>query len=245
LVVRLWAHPERAEPDEVASPKPSLRVVIADDHPMVRDGLRLALLGMPEAEVVGEAATGREVVELAERLQPDVVVMDLQLPALSGIEATRQIVHASPHIAVLVLSMYDDDGSVFAVMRAGARGYLLKGADQEEIIRAVTAVSRGEAIFGPAIATKLLGYFASTSGPRLAPAFPELTDREREVLELIAQGKSNQEITQQLMVSPKTVRNHISNIFAKLHVADRAQAIVRAREAGLGRSASPATEHIG
>jgi DNA-binding NarL/FixJ family response regulator len=215
-----------------------LRVVVADDHPVVRDGLRLAMLGLEEAEVVGEAPNGAEVVRLAADLQPDVVVMDLHMPELSGVEATRRIVQASPHVAVLVLTMYDDDTSVFAAMRAGARGYLLKGADQDEIIRAVQAVARGEAIFGPAIATKLLGYFAGARGPQLAPAFPELTDREREVLELIAQGMSNQEITRRLVVSPKTVRNHISNIFAKLHVADRAQAIVRAREAGLGQ-ASP------
>lgn len=213
-----------------------LSVIIADDHPMVRDGLRLAMLGLPGAEVVGEASTGTEVVELAGRLHPDVVVMDLHMPGLSGIEATREILRASPDVAVLVLTMYDDDSSVFAAMRAGARGYLLKGADQDEIIRAVRAVSRGEAIFGPTIATKLLGYFAASSGRRLAPVFPELTDREREVLELIAQGKNNTEIIRQLGISPKTARNHISNIFGKLRVADRAQAIVLAREAGLGRT---------
>jgi DNA-binding NarL/FixJ family response regulator len=213
-----------------------LRVLIADDHPVVRDGLRLALLGLPEAAVIGEATSGTEAVELSAALQPDVIVMDLHMPGQSGIEATRQIVHTSPHVAVLVLTMYDDDTSVFAVMRAGARGYLLKGADQDEIIRAVRAVARGEAIFGPAIASKVLGYFAAAQGGQLAPAFPELTEREREVLELIAQGLNNQQITRRLVVSPKTVRNHISNIFAKLHVADRAQAIVRAREAGFGQA---------
>jgi DNA-binding NarL/FixJ family response regulator len=213
-----------------------VRILIADDHPMLRDGLRQALQLLPDVEVVGEAASGSQAVEAAASLQPDLVVMDLHMPQVNGIEATRQIVQASPHIAVLVLTMFDDDSSVFAAMRAGARGYLLKGADKEEIARAVRAVAAGEAIFGPAIASKVLGYFANARGAQLAPAFPELTDREREVLELIARGLSNQQITRQLVVSPKTVRNHISNIFAKLQVADRAQAIVRAREAGLGQA---------
>jgi DNA-binding NarL/FixJ family response regulator len=213
-----------------------MRILIVDDHPVVRDGLRLALQLLPDAEMVGEAATGAEAIAAAAELQPDLVVMDLHMPEVNGIEATRQIVQASPHIAVLVLTMFDDDASVFAAMRAGARGYLLKGADQDEIARAARAAAKGEAIFGPAIATKVLGYFAAAHGAQLAPAFPELTDREREVLELIAQGLNNQQITRRLVVSPKTVRNHISNIFAKLQVADRAQAIVRAREAGLGRT---------
>ena len=216
-----------------------VRVLIADDHPMVRDGLRMALLELPNAEVVGEAASGTEAIELAAALQPDLIVMDMHMPELSGVEATREIVRMSPHIAVLVLTMFDDDQSLWAAMRAGARGYLLKGADQDEIVGAVRAVARGEAIFGPGIAAKLLGYFANASGAQVAPAFPELTDREREVLELIAQGRNNQEITRQLVISPKTVSNHVSNVFAKLHVADRAQAIVRAREAGLGRPRPP------
>jgi DNA-binding NarL/FixJ family response regulator len=216
-----------------------LRILIADDHPMVRDGLRMALLELPYAEVVGEAVNGTEVVELARQLQPDVVLMDLHMPGMSGVEATRHIVQVSPHVAVLVLTMYDSKSAVFAALRAGARGYLLKGADQDEIVAAVRAVARGESVFGPGIATRLLEYFAIAHGAQLAPVFPELTDREREILELIAQGKSNQEITKELQVSPKTVRNHISNIFAKLHVADRAQAIVRAREAGLGTTGQP------
>jgi DNA-binding NarL/FixJ family response regulator len=212
-----------------------LRVLIADDHPVVRDGLRLAFLGLSEAEVVGEATNGTQAVELSSALQPDVIVMDLYMPGESGIEAIRQVLRTSPHVAVLVLTMYDDDASIFAAMRAGARGYLLKGADQDEIIGAVQAVARGEAIFGSAVASKVLGYFASACGAQLIPVFSELTDREREVLELIAQGLSNQQITRRLVVSPKTVRNHVSSIFAKLQVADRAQAIVRAREAGLGQ----------
>jgi DNA-binding NarL/FixJ family response regulator len=212
-----------------------LRVLVADDHPIVRDGLRLLLGSLADIEVVGEAATGTEAVAAAASVEPDVVVMDLHMPELNGIEATRRLVQAQPSVAVLVVTMFDDDDSVFAAMRAGARGYLLKDADQAEIVRAVRAVASGEAIFGPAVATRVLGYFAAAKPAYVIPAFPELTEREREVLELIAQGQSNTEITQRLVVSPKTVRNHISNIFAKLQVADRAQAIVRAREAGLGQ----------
>src|SRR5262245_59736147 len=182
------------------------------------------------AEIVGEASNGLEAVELARELQPDVVVMDLQMPELNGIEATQRIVEESPHIGVLVLTMFEDDDSVFAAMRAGARGYLLKGADQAEIVRAIHAVGSGEAIFGPHIARRVMDFF---SGERTAVPFPDLTAREREVLELVAQGRSNAEITRALVLSPKTVRNHVSNVFTKLQVADRAQAIVKARDAGL------------
>jgi DNA-binding NarL/FixJ family response regulator len=216
-----------------------LRVLVADDHPIVRDGLRLLLGSAPDIDVVGEAANGAEAVATAAKVQPDVVVMDLHMPELNGIEATRRLVRDQPHVAVLVVTMFDDDDSVFAAMRAGARGYLLKDADQAEIVRAVRAVASGEAIFGPAVATRVLGYFAAAKPAYVIPAFPELTEREREVLELIAQGHSNAEITRRLVVSPKTVRNHISSIFAKLQVADRAQAIVRAREAGLGHHGTP------
>ena len=209
-----------------------LRVLLADDHPVFRRGLRMLLDAQPEgAEIVGEASNGLEAVELARELQPDVVVMDLQMPELNGIEATQRIVEESPHIGVLVLTMFEDDDSVFAAMRAGARGYLLKGADQAEIVRAIHAVGSGEAIFGPHIARRVMDFF---SGERTAVPFPDLTAREREVLELVAQGRSNAEITRTLVLSPKTVRNHVSNVFTKLQVADRAQAIVRAREAGLG-----------
>jgi DNA-binding NarL/FixJ family response regulator len=209
-----------------------VRVVLADDHPMFRDGLRVALSALPDIDVVAEAASGMAAVAAAEQHQPDVVIMDLNMPDLNGIEATRRIVAQSPHIAVLVLTMFDEDESVFQAMRAGARGYLLKGADQDDIARAVHAVARGDAIFGPALARRLIGYF--TSGRQSAIPFGELTDREREVLELVARGRNNGEIARELFISAKTVRNHVSNVFAKLQVTDRAQAIVRAREAGLG-----------
>jgi DNA-binding NarL/FixJ family response regulator len=210
-----------------------VRVLVADDHPLFRQGLRSAIDGGDGIAVVGEAETGAEAVERTLELQPDVVVMDVQMPEQNGIEATREIVAQSPHVAVLVLTMFEDDDSVFAAMRAGARGYLLKGADHEEIVRAIRAVSAGEAIFGPAIATRLMAYFAASPGGP-AQAFPELTAREREVLELIARGEGNAAIAQRLVLSQKTVRNHVSNIFTKLQVLDRAQAIVKAREAGLG-----------
>jgi len=220
-----------------ASSEP-LRILLADDHVPFRDGLR-ALLGTVEAlEVIGEVGSGDEAVSSAAVLQPDVILMDLRMPGLDGIEATRRIVVTSPHIAVLVLTMFEDDGSVFAALRAGARGYLLKGADRAEIVRAIHAVASGEAIFGPAVARRVMAFF---SAPRLEAAsssFPELTEREREILDLIARGMNNPTITQRLVLSPKTVRNHVSNIFSKLQVADRAEAIVRAREAGLGTKRS-------
>ena len=211
-----------------------VRVLIADDHPHFRDGLRALLLSAPDAEVVGEAGDGEEAVRLAARLQPDVILMDLNMPGTGGIEATRRILHTSPHIRVLVISMYEDDDSVFAALKAGARGYLLKGALKAEILRAIRAVTSGEAIFGPAIARRLMKYFSAPRPDAPRAAFPELTDREREILELIARHQTNPEIAKLLHLSQKTVRNHVSNIFAKLQVADRAQAILRAREAGLG-----------
>lgn len=210
-----------------------IRVLIADDHPLFRDGLRTLLSAMSETEVVGEVATGEEAVAQATALQPDVILMDLHMPGMNGIEATRAILRTSPHIGILVLTMFEDDDSVFSAMRAGARGYLLKGADQTEIARALTVVGHGEAIFSPSIARRLTQYFAMLGSTSLPQAFPELTDREREILVLIAQGCNNAEIAGRLMLSPKTVRNHVSNIFNKLQVVDRAQAIIRAREGGL------------
>lgn len=212
-----------------------IRVLIADDHPLFRDGLRTLLQSVSWTEVVGEAATGEETIARAATLEPDVIFMDLNMPGTNGIEATRHILHASPHIGILVVTMYEDDNSVFAAMRAGARGYLLKGADQDETLRALQAISRGEAIFSPAIAKRLIRYFTPTKASTTPPqAFPNLTEREREILTLLAQGQNNAEIAQKLVLSPKTVRNHLSNIFSKLQVADRVQAIIRAREAGLG-----------
>ncbi len=210
-----------------------VRIVVADDHPLFREGLRAVVAAADGVELVGEAATGTEAVELARELQPDVVVMDLQLPELNGIEATRRIAEESPHVAVLVLTMFEDDDSVFAAMRAGARGYLLKGSDEVETLRAISAVAAGEAIFGPAIARRLVAFFASPdTGP--PAAFPDLSSREREVLELLARGEANAAIARRLGLSQKTVRNHVSNVFTKLRVADRAQAMLRARQAGLG-----------
>ncbi|MEV6829700.1 response regulator transcription factor [Amycolatopsis sp. NPDC051102] len=211
-----------------------LRVLVVDDHPLFRIGVSTLLAAEPGIEVVGEAAGGADAVTSAAALHPDVVVMDLHLPDLSGIQATRHIVAANPDTGVLMLTMADESESVFAAMRAGARGYLLKDAEPDEIIRAVQAVARREAIFGPDIANRVLAFF--TQPPAADPVFPELTGREREVLALIAAGHSNATIAGTLRLSPKTVRNHISNVFAKLHVADRAEAIVRARDAGLGRS---------
>jgi DNA-binding NarL/FixJ family response regulator len=213
-----------------------LRILLVDDHPMTRKGMHLTLSSLPDATVIGEAATEEEAVEQASSLQPDLVMMDLTLrDESSGIEATRRIVQQSPHIAVLVVSMWEDDSLVFRAMRAGARGYVLKHADDEELVRAVQAVASGEAIFSPAIATKVLRYLSRDSEIQLIPDFPTLTPREREILDLIAQAQSNREIARHFGVTPKTVSNHISNIFHKLQVADRAHAIVRAKEAGLGR----------
>ena len=210
----------------------TLTVLIADDHPVFRKGLRTLLAAMPDTEVVGEATSGEEAVRLAEQLQPDVVLMDLRMPGGGGLEAIRQIVHTSPHIRILVVTMFEDDDSVFAAMRAGARGYVLKDMNDEDIARAIVAVGNGDAIFGPAIARRMMSFFSAR--PALpVEIFPDLTESERNVLRLMAQGANNDAIAQQLGFSTKTVRNYVSNIFSKLQVADRAQAIVKAREAGL------------
>jgi DNA-binding NarL/FixJ family response regulator len=209
-----------------------IRVLIADDHPLVRSGLKALLASVEGIEVVGEAADGGAAVEVALRVRPDVVVMDIQMPGQDGIEATRRLAAEAPEVGVLVLTMHEDDESVFAAMRAGARGYVLKGAEQEETVGAIHAVSRGEAIFGPGVAQRVLRLF---SQERSLEPFPELTSRERETLDLMASGASNREIARKLFLSPKTVSNNVSYILSKLQVADRSKAIVRARRSGLGR----------
>jgi len=211
------------------------RVLIADDHPHFREGLRALLLSAADLEVVGDAGDGNRAISLATELQPDVIVMDLQMPDLGGIEATRRILHGSPHISILVLSMFEDDDSIFAALQAGARGYLLKGALKAEILRAIRAVASGEAIFGPIIANRMINYFTALRSAGPADAFPELTQREKEILALVAQHQTNPEIARRLQLSPKTIRNHVSNVFTKLQVADRAEAIIRAHQAGLGK----------
>jgi DNA-binding NarL/FixJ family response regulator len=213
-----------------------IRILIADDHTLFRSGLQALFESLADTAVIAQASTGAEAVALAAQHQPDVALMDIQMPTadgsgINGIEATRRIVQTSPHIGVIIVTMFEDDDSVFAAMRAGARGYILKGADQEEMLRVIRAVAEGEAHFGPAIAERLMRFFAA---PRPLQLFPELTEREREVLTLIAQGYNNADITRKLTISAKTVRNHASNIYSKLQVVDRAQAIIRARDAGLG-----------
>lgn len=210
-----------------------IRLVIADDHPVFRYGLRTLLQGEAQFEVVGEATTGQEVIELAATLHPDVILMDLSMPGLNGIEATRRILATDPQTNILVLTMFDDDGSVFAAMRAGARGYILKGAEGDETLRAIVAVSSGEAIFSPSLAQRLMQYFGEPRPALPTQTFPQLTEREREILALIGQGYTNAAIAERLVLSPKTVRNHVSLIFGKLQVAGRAEAIARARDAKL------------
>ncbi|XID92906.1 response regulator [Paenibacillaceae bacterium WGS1546] len=212
-----------------------LRILLADDHPMFLEGLASNLHGEEGIEVAGQAADGNEAVRLAELLQPDVILMDVNMPGMNGIEATREIIRTSPHIGILILTMFDDDASVFSAMRSGARGYLLKGAQKEEIVRAIHAVGDGEAIFSATIARKMMFYFDAIVNKTEIVQFPQLTAREREVLQWIARDLSNANIARKLGLSLKTVRNHVSNILSKLQAADRAQAILIAREAGLGR----------
>jgi len=215
----------------------TIRILVADDHPVVRGGL-VALLGTIDGiDVVGEAADGEAAVTEALQHRPDVVLMDVRMPGIDGVEATRRIRGAAPDVRVLILTMHDDDATVFTAMQAGAQGYLLKEAEQEDIVRAIRGVVAGEAIFGPGVASRVLGYFARPPGVA-APAnpFPELTERERNVLSLLAQGRRNAEIAAELYLSSKTVSNHLTSIFAKLQVAGRGEAIVRARDGGLGGS---------
>ncbi len=223
--------------------KNRIRVLIADDHPLFRDGLRALLSSIPQTELVGEAANGEEVLKQAAKLRPDVILMDIQMPGLNGVDATRMILHTNPNIGVIVLTMFEDDDSVFAAMQAGARGFILKGADETEILRAIGAAVRGEALFGAPIAKRLMRFFSAPRSSLPAQAFPELTEREREILDLMAQGLNNIEIAERLIISSKTVRNHTSNIFSKLRVADRTHAIILAREAGLGQTTGEKEMH--
>lgn len=212
---------------------PPVRVLIADDHPLFRKGLRTLLDSMPQMTVIGEATSGQEAVEQAVALQPDVILLDLQMPAGGGLGAIRELGQRRTNSRILVVTLFDDDESVFTALKAGARGYVLKDADEAEMIRAIQAVAEGEAIFSPAIAARMMHYFATPPTAGAGDSFPELTEREREILTLIARGYANAQIAEELTISLKTVRNHASSIFNKLQVAGRAQAAIRAREAGL------------
>ncbi len=212
----------------------NIRVLIADDHPVFRFGIRALLEATHDMTVVGEATSGDEVIALAGELHPDIVLMDVRMPGINGIDATHRILHTRPQVRVLVVTMFEDDSSVFAAMRAGARGYVLKEATNEEIVQAIRIVGNGGAIFSPAIATRLIAFFAQPHFSIPKTIFPELTDREREILDLLARGQSTTELGNRLGLSTKTISNYISNILTKLQVTDRAEAIVRARDAGLG-----------
>jgi DNA-binding NarL/FixJ family response regulator len=212
----------------------AVRVVLADDHPMVRYGITAVLADAPEVEVVAEASDGATLIEAVKEHRPDVVVTDLDMPGMSGAEATKHLRTLEPDLAVLVLTLHDDDESLFSALRAGARGYLLKGADRAELVRGILSVAAGEAVYGPAVASRIVEFFTGAREEYAAQVFPELTDRERDVLGLIAAGKRNSEIATALGLSDKTVRNHVSNVLIKLQVPDRTAAALKAKESGLG-----------
>jgi DNA-binding NarL/FixJ family response regulator len=210
-----------------------IRILIADDHQIFRDGLKMLLQTMDEADVIGEAETGTEAVRLAVELKPDVILMDLQMPGIDGIEATRQIISSQPDVKILMLTMFDDDQSVFSAMRAGARGYILKGVKRDMMLRAIGAVAGGEAIFSPSIAARMMDFFFQLQPPANPKLFPELSEREREILILLARDYKNNQIAEELVISPKTVRNHVSSILSKLQAGSREEAARQARDAGL------------
>jgi DNA-binding NarL/FixJ family response regulator len=218
-----------------ATESPPIRVVLADDHPMYRYGVAAVLTDVPGLELVGQADSGAALLAMVRDARPDVVVTDLRMPDLSGIEVTRSLHADQPELPVLVLTMHDDDESVYGAMRAGARGYLLKGADSEELVTTIRTLASGGTVFGPSVARRIVGFFLESSQKYTQGAVPALPPREREVLDLLAAGKRNSVIARELGLSEKTVRNHLSSILTKLQVADRSAAIVRAREAGLGR----------
>jgi DNA-binding NarL/FixJ family response regulator len=218
-----------------SEPNP-VRIVIADDHPMYRYGLSAALAATHEIQIVGEAADGSELLAVVAHTIPDVVLTDLAMPGVDGVAATRDIMACHPNMAVVILTMHEDDEALFAALRAGARGYLLKGANRTEITRAILAVAAGEAVYGAAVARRIVDFFTSTQRAYAAQVFPELTNRERDVLDLIAIGLGNHEIARRLFLSEKTVRNHVSTVILKLHVRDRAAAVAKARDAGLGNA---------
>jgi len=217
----------------------TIRVLIADDHVLFREGVNAILKSVPDVEIVGEAGTGQDALTLASDLKPDVILMDIQMPDLNGVEATQRILKAQPDVGIIIVTMLEDDDSLFSAMRAGARGYVLKGADKAEMLKSIRAVAEGEALFGPGIAARLLNFFhknpQKSENESSSVAFPNLTDREREILACIAHGDTNTEIAERLTISLKTVRNHVSNIFNKLQVTNRTQAAIRARDAGLGK----------
>jgi DNA-binding NarL/FixJ family response regulator len=211
-----------------------IRILIVDDHQIFRDGLKMLLDSEVGAEVVGEAENGADAVRLSAEKQPDVILMDLEMGERDGIQATRQIVSNRPEVKVLILTMFDDDQSVFAAMRAGARGYILKGVKRDEMLRAIWSVANGEAVFSAGIASRMMAFFNQMQTPVDPKAFPELSEREREVLALLARGDKNNTIAEKLVISPKTVRNHVSNILGKLQAGSREEAAQQARDAGLG-----------
>lgn len=213
-----------------------VRILIVDDHTLFRDGVRAILKSVTDFEIVGEAATGDEAINKASALSPDIILMDIQMPDMNGVEATHEILKKHPGTGIIILTMLEDDDSLFSALRAGARGYVLKGADKAEMVKSIQAVANGEALFGPAIANRLTKFFNNPLEMEKQSTFPELTNREFEVLELIAKGYNNQQIAEMLHITIKTVSNHISNIFNKLQVADRTEAIFKARDAGLGKS---------